>query len=246
MMMIKSCWQAATTITPQSAIVRRFVGRCGPSRRSCATTTRVRLQAALTTCLPCGPVTASSLSLSIGGDSNTRLSALQVRSFSDLKTGEDDDDDGNSTTATDASTTSTDSIQVTSNNDTVSLEIPGTGTGAGRKMAIVFTCTVCETRSAKQFTENAYLNGVVMVRCPGCQNLHLIADRLGWFDDTDSHQFDLTTLEQLTGQKVKRVGDDNVWEVSLEDLVGKDKMQKILDMEGQHHHEPEADETKRP
>lgn len=121
-------------------------------------------------------------------------------------------------------------LQVTSNNDTVSLEIPGTRAGqTGRQLAIVFTCAVCETRSAKQFTENAYLNGVVLVRCPGCQNLHLIADRLGWFDDTESHQFDLTELEKMTGQKVKRIGDEGgVWQVSLEDLVGKEKMQQIL------------------
>ena len=136
-------------------------------------------------------------------------------------------------------------LRVTSKDDAVSFEIPGTTKG-GRKLAIVFTCAVCETRSAKKFTENAYLHGVVMVRCPGCQNLHLIADRLGWFDDTDSHQFDLETLERMTGQKVKRVGDDSVWEVSLEDLLGKDKMKQILEQQQQQPMENHSDEAKNP
>lgn len=81
-------------------------------------------------------------------------------------------------------------------------DIPGTGIGKrGRQLAIVFTCTVCNTRSAKQFTENAYRNGVVLVRCPGCQNLHLIADRLGWFDDLDGKTFDIETYWQQQQQQ---------------------------------------------
>ncbi|KAL7569019.1 hypothetical protein ACA910_021303 [Epithemia clementina (nom. ined.)] len=75
--------------------------------------------------------------------------------------------------------------------------IPGTGVrGSGRQLAIIFTCTVCNTRSAKQFTENAYRRGVVLVRCPGCRNLHLIADRLGWFDDMEGKTFDIETYLQ--------------------------------------------------
>jgi len=85
---------------------------------------------------------------------------------------------------------------------------PGTERG-GPTMAIIFTCKVCETRSAKRFTKNAYENGVVVVvRCPGCQSLHLIADRLGWFEDSndcDVHQ----ALEQK-GERVDGIDDDNL------------------------------------
>ena len=37
-------------------------------------------------------------------------------------------------------------------------------------------------QTAKQISANSYENGVVLVRCPGCQSLHLIADRLGYFE----------------------------------------------------------------
>lgn len=103
------------------------------------------------------------------------------------------------------------------------MTIPGAQTG-GRKLAIVFTCNVCQTRSAKQFTEQAYLNGVVIVRCPGCQNQHLIADRLGYFGDQD---FDLKTIAAQTGQTVQNITEQDVTEIDLESLIGKDKIEEL-------------------
>jgi protein import protein ZIM17 len=62
--------------------------------------------------------------------------------------------------------------------------IPGSQTG-GEKMVIQFTCNVCNVSSMKKFSKNSYEHGVVLVRCPSCQNLHVIADRLGYFGDKD-------------------------------------------------------------
>ena len=108
------------------------------------------------------------------------------------------------------------------------IHIPGAQSG-GKKLAIVFTCTVCDTRSIKQFTEHSYEKGVVLVRCPGCQNLHLIADRLGMFEDkgADGAGWDIESALVKLGESVNVVNNDNVLELSLEDLVGKDAMEKL-------------------
>lgn len=116
------------------------------------------------------------------------------------------------------------------NSNSVNLsDIPGATSGSGKKLAIVFTCNVCNTRSAKKFSEQAYLNGVVMVRCPGCESLHLIADRLGFFEDRgeDGSGWDIEKAMKNMGENVKAVTNDNVLELTMADLLGSDKMKEI-------------------
>lgn len=101
-------------------------------------------------------------------------------------------------------------------------DVPGATNTKGKKLAIVYTCKVCGTRSAKQITEHAYRHGVVLVRCPGCQNLHLIADRLGWFEERggDGMGWDVEKLLEEAGENVKAVTGDDVLELTLEDIMG--------------------------
>ncbi|KAI9002261.1 DNL zinc finger-domain-containing protein, partial [Gaertneriomyces semiglobifer] len=71
------------------------------------------------------------------------------------------------------------------------------------KMIIGFTCKVCNHRQHKYMSKKAYTKGVVLIRCDGCKNLHLIADNLGWYDS----QKPPGTIEQIMeskGQKVHR------------------------------------------
>ncbi len=101
-------------------------------------------------------------------------------------------------------------------------DVPGTTTTKGKTLAIIYTCKVCNTRSAKQFTEQAYKHGVVLVKCPGCQNHHLIADRLGWFEDRgeDGKGWDVEKLLAEVGENVKAVSGDDVLELTLDDIAG--------------------------
>ncbi|KAJ8599346.1 hypothetical protein CTAYLR_005354 [Chrysophaeum taylorii] len=85
--------------------------------------------------------------------------------------------------------------------------IPGAQHG-GPKMAIVFTCNVCETRAAKKFTKHSYDHGVVVVQCPGCKNYHLIADRLSFFEDGGN--WDIKQLLEQRGEAVHTLDDDNL------------------------------------
>ncbi len=123
-------------------------------------------------------------------------------------------------------------------------DIPGTSTGGGnRQLAIIYTCNVCNTRSAKKFTERAYNHGVVLVRCPNCESLHLIADRLGYFTDEDEVGSNSENKDDGNGENKKKGWDiekfmknigkednikvmtngDNgdVLEVTIDDVIGK-------------------------
>ncbi|KAL2642303.1 hypothetical protein R1flu_009890 [Riccia fluitans] len=88
-------------------------------------------------------------------------------------------------------------------------------------LAMLFTCTVCETRSAKTMSRASYETGVVIVRCPGCKNLHLIADRYGWFGEKGG-------VEDFLAEKGidVRTGSDASYEFTMDDLAGWSRQEK--------------------
>ena len=124
---------------------------------------------------------------------------------------------------------------------------PGSQTG-GKKLAIIFTCTVCNTRAAKQFTEHAYLHGVVLVKCPGCNNQHLIADNLSMFtDDSDGGEgttgggWNIEKAMAKIGQNVTTVTDGNVLELTLDQVVGAEKWKEAMENSNKTNDEKDAD-----
>ena len=68
-------------------------------------------------------------------------------------------------------------------------------------VVVMYTCRVCETRSARRVSRAAYERGSVLLRCPGCRGLHVLADHLGYFDDA---AVDAAALLERRGERVRR------------------------------------------
>lgn len=89
-------------------------------------------------------------------------------------------------------------------------------TSSRHDLAMIFTCKVCETRSIKTACRESYEKGVVVARCGGCNNLHLIADHLGWFGEPGS----IEDFMAARGEEVKR-GSVDTLNLTLEDIAGR-------------------------
>jgi protein import protein ZIM17 len=66
----------------------------------------------------------------------------------------------------------------------------------------------------------------VLIRCEGCDNLHLIADNLGWFRDEN------VNIEQLMkekGKKVYRYVSEEALEFITADKMPNDSEETIVD-----------------
>lgn len=75
------------------------------------------------------------------------------------------------------------------------------------KMKLMFTCKKCKTRNSKLISKLAYNKGVVIVRCDGCKNNHLIADNLGWFSENNKG-VNIEKLLASKGESVRKIMND--------------------------------------
>lgn len=133
-----------------------------------------------------------------------------------------------------------DSIDKTSSENTIKLDfntIPGVKSG-GDKLIIMYTCKVCETRSARKISKHSYQKGVVVVKCSSCNNMHLICDHIGVFEDKgwtidqflsehrslvstnsgDNHRDSFP--KESADSSSKYITEENVYELTLQDIIG--------------------------
>jgi len=80
---------------------------------------------------------------------------------------------------------------------------------------IEFSCTICNERVAKTFSKQAYERGVVIIRCDGCSNLHLIADNL---DFTGYAERNIQEIAAARGEAIT-----TTWEGELLGVTSKKK-----------------------
>ncbi len=86
--------------------------------------------------------------------------------------------------------------------ETTSETRPSSSNFVPGRLAIVYTCEICNLRASKTFSKHAYTKGIVIIRCDGCDKLHLIADNLGWFDHLGKNIEEISAQMGRTVQKL--------------------------------------------
>ncbi|XP_003401388.1 uncharacterized protein LOC100651857 [Bombus terrestris] len=75
------------------------------------------------------------------------------------------------------------------------------------KLKVMFTCKKCNYRNGKVISKLAYEKGVVIIRCDGCKNNHLIADNLGWFEELKNKR-NIEKILAAKGETVRKIQND--------------------------------------
>lgn len=140
---------------------------------------------------------------------NRLITMTFLRNDIDIDDDDDDDDDADTRLrgipqlpATISSTTSCSTASNTTSTTTTISASPV----VGPKLQLQYTCQICDTRNVHQVSRIAYRQGVVIARCRGCSNQHLIADHhhLGAFSNTNTTSSSGNVATKQTNTK----GDD--------------------------------------
>jgi protein import protein ZIM17 len=68
------------------------------------------------------------------------------------------------------------------------------------------------------FTKRSYHHGIVLIRCEGCEGVHLIADNLGWFDDTSINVEDIIKRK---GEEYRKLSVEGLFSLNDSDTFNK-------------------------
>lgn len=76
------------------------------------------------------------------------------------------------------------------------------------------------------FTKRAYHHGIVLIRCEGCQGVHLIADNLGWFEDTSVN---IENIVERMGEKYQKLSAEGLFQMSTEDIFSEKNSASVVE-----------------
>lgn len=99
--------------------------------------------------------------------------------------------------------------RVTANLSDLSSGIKISDEVASRKFQLQYTCKLCDTRNVIKVNRIAYRKGIVIAKCKGCENKHLIADNLNWLSGFDYDNGE-KNIEQYMENRNEESGEEDL------------------------------------